>query len=182
VRRVYLLWHDAEPIGICVFGFGPLCSSVRNRLFHLTGRLTRRRAQWINRTLASVVRIVLDPRYRGAGIASAFLRRCCRLVPWPWIELVSEMADLVPFCQAAGFKRIGVSRDKEKRGRSSFSPRSQTSGREAAVGKKELRPLFSRGPYGKSGWTDEGFRAYYKRARFSRPAYYIFDNRENLSR
>jgi len=158
-----VLWHDADPIGICVFGFGPLSSSARNRLFGLTGKLTRRRAKWINRTFASVMRIVLDPRYRGAGIASAFLRRCCELATWPWIELVSEMANLVPFCEAAGFKRVGLSGDKGRTRPPQYCP---------GTG--------SAGPYGKSGWTAEGFRAYYERARFSRPAYYIFDNRKNL--
>ena len=153
VRRVNLLWHGAEPIGICVFGCGPLSSSVRNRLFGLRGKMTRQWGKWINRTFTSVARLVLDPRYRGAGIAAAFLRRACRLAPWPWIELVSEMADLVGFCESAGFRRVGRCLDK-----------SRTSASSAKC-------------YGKSGWTDKGLRAYDRRARFSRPVYYIFDNR-----
>ena len=156
-----VLWHDDEPIGICVFGFGPLSSSARNRLFGLKGRLTRQKAAWINRNFASVVRIVLDPRYRGAGIASAFLRRCCQLAPWPWIELISEMAALVPFCEAAGFRRVARARDKSR----------------TPAGEFRKRPG-SAGCYGRSGWTDDGFGAYYKRARFSRPLYFIFDNRQ----
>lgn len=157
-----LLWHGREAIGICVFGFGPLSSAARNRAFALTGPLTRRRARWINRTFASVTRLVLDPRCRGAGIASAFLRRCCELAPWPWIELVSEMADLVPFCESAGFRRAGRARDKSRTSAAAFrrSPRSA-------------------GCYGRSGWTEEGFRRYYRTARFSRPVYYVFDNRKH---
>jgi len=143
-----------------VFGFGPLCSSARNRRFGLTGKLTRRRALWINRTFASVARIVLDPRYRGAGVASAFLRRCCRRSPWPWIELTSEMADLVPFCEAAGFHRIARARDKSR----TPAGKLRTATRAANC-------------YGRSGWTDQGFLAYHRRARFSRPVYYLFDNR-----
>ena len=103
---------------------------------------------------------MLDPRYRGASLASAFLRRCCDLASWPWIELVSEMADLVPFCEAAGFQRVARARDKSRTPAAKF--------RAART---------SAGCYGKSGWTDEGRRAYYKRARFSRPVYFLFDNR-----
>ena len=75
VRRVFLLWHDTEPIGICVFGFGALSSSVRNRLFGVREKLSKSLAQRINRNFASVIRLVLDPRYRGAGLAAGFLRR-----------------------------------------------------------------------------------------------------------
>lgn len=156
VRNVRLLWHVDEAIGICIFGFGPLSSSVRNRTFGITGPLTSLGARRINRNFVTVSRLVLDPRYRGASIASAFLRRCCLLSPWPWIELVSEMASLVPFCQAAGFKRI-----------SRTSPKAQ----HLSCGGSR------RTAWGKSGWTDAGFGDYVRRVRFSRPAYYLFDNR-----
>ena len=155
-----VLWHGDDPVGICVFGFGPLSSSGRNLVFGLRGPLTSQRARWVNRTFASVVRLVLDPRYRGAGLAAALLRRCCELVPWPWIELVSEMAGLVPFCEAAGFRRVARARDK---GRTPASRYRTESG--------------AAGCYGRSGWTEEGFRRYYRHARYSRPVYYLFDNR-----
>ena len=159
VRRVYVLFHREDPIGICIFGFGPLVSSVRNRLFGIPGKLARKAADKINRNFASVARLVLDPRYRGAGIAAAFLRRCCRLTPWPWIELVSQMADLVPFCEAAGFRRIARAPDK--------------TGNRARRGR--TRRIASH--WGQSNWTPKSLRAYARRVRFSRPAYYLFDNR-----
>jgi len=161
---VNVLWHGPEPIGICVFGFPALCSSLRNGVFGLTGRLTAARARRINRNFASVSRVVLAPRYRGAGIAAAFLRRACELTPWPWIELVSEMANLVPFCQAAGFVRLGLFPGKLKNMRCGCG-----------------RPSSERGPgrgcWGKSNWTDATFAEYLRRSRFSRPGYYLFDNR-----
>ncbi|MCD6364566.1 MAG: hypothetical protein J7M14_01695 [Planctomycetes bacterium] len=156
VRRVLMLWHDEEPIGICVFTFGPLASRERNRLFGISGPLTASRARRINRNFASVGRLVLDPRYRGAGIAAAFLRRCCELTDWPWIELVSEMAHLVPFHEAAGFRTIAKTPPKP----STATP--------ADAG---------RSPWGKSGWTPQAFEKYSRRVRFSRPVYCIYDNR-----
>ncbi len=163
LRRVLVLWHDREPIGICILGFGPLSSSARNRLFGLSGKLTKATAARINRNFVCVSRLVLDPRYRGAGIASAFLRRVCELAPWPWVELVSEMANLVPFCEAAGFRLVSRARDKTK---------APPGGSRSAAGA-------GRGHYGKSNWTAEGYGAYLKKVRFSRPAYYVFDNRKN---
>ena len=160
VRRVLLLWHGREAIGICVFGFGPLASAARNRIFALKGAMTRARAMQINRNFACVSRLVLAPRYRGAGLAAAFLRRCCRLARWPWIELVSEMGALVPFCQKAGFRRIGVVGAPRAGGAS--GPR---------------RPVRGANAWGKSAWTQRGFDAYARRARFSRPTYFIYDNR-----
>ncbi len=154
VRRVNMLFRGAEPVGICVFGYGPLSSAMRNRVFGLEGKLTSARARRINRNFASVVRLVIDPRYRGAGLAAGFLRRVCELSPWPWIELISEMADLVPFCQAAGFTRMGLSRDKTLK--SGDEPGSH---------------------YGKSNWTEATHRDYTRKARYSRPAYFLFDNR-----
>jgi len=158
---VNILWQELAPIGICVFGFGPLSSAQRNVVFGLRGRLTRARAERINRNFASVARLALDPRYRGCGIAAGFLRRACQLAPWPWIELVSEMANLVPFCEAAGFVRVGQGVDK-----------SRTLG---------SRPGDKRSCWGKSNWTDATFAAYARCARFSRPAYYLFDNRRNIA-
>ena len=101
VRRVNLLFHAGEKVGICIFGFGPLASAQRNRLFGLGGKMTSAKARVINENFACVSRLVLDPRYRGAGIGGWFLRVACEAAPWPWIELISEMANLTPSYKSA---------------------------------------------------------------------------------
>ncbi|MCE5325668.1 MAG: hypothetical protein LLG01_04575 [Planctomycetaceae bacterium] len=155
VRRVLLLRHGGEPVGICVFGYGPLASPARRMFFGLGGKITAAGAVRINREIAAVTRLVIDPRYRGAGIAWRFLRRACELTSWRWIELVSEMAGVVPFCQAAGFTRVDAG--------------------DAGASDRGGGP--HRTCYGKSNWTEEGFRKYQQRVRFSRPAYFIFENK-----
>ena len=165
VRRVRVLWHGGEAVGICIFGFGPLASAARNRVFGLRGKITRARARQINRNFACVSRLVLDPRYRGAGLAGAFLARCCETAPWPWIEMVSEMGALVPFGRRAGFRRIAT----PGQGPAGFGRPRRRGGKSATA-------------WGKSGWTQEGFAAYARRCRFSRPAYFLRDNRAELSR
>ncbi len=178
-----LLWHDDQPVGICVFGYGPLASSARNRVFGLRGRgLSRHLARRINRDFASVVRLVIDPRYRGAGIAAAFLRRCCELTDWPWIELISQMADLVPFCEAAGFRRVDDDGHRDTETQRIDSERGQKRNgvaRAQACTTNSLGRRPNRGHYGRSNWTDAAYAAYLRRSRFSKPAYFLFDNRAN---
>lgn len=192
-----LLWHDDQPIGIGIFGYGPLSNSARNRIFGLRGRgLSRALARRINRDFASVVRLVIDPRYRGAGIAAAFLRRCCQLTDWPWIELISQMADLVPFCQAAGFRRVGdwlrfsppggAASEKGQPVQANPSSEDPKPGEKrclspaAGPASLSLGRQPNRGPYGRSNWTDSAYAAYLRRSRFSKPAYFLFDNRANM--
>lgn len=161
VRRVNLLHHGDEKVGICIFGFGSLASAHRNRLFGLGGKMTSDRAGLINRNFACVSRIVLDPRYRGAGIGGWFLRRACEAAEWPWIELVSEMANLIPFYQSAGFQRVGLAGLKRSSGPARGSGRSF---------------------WGKSNWTDATYAQYTRRIRHSRPVYCIRDNRRAAER
>lgn len=156
VRRISVLWHDGQPIGICVLGYGPLSSARRNELFALPGKLSPSLAQWVNTNFASVTRLVIDPRYRGAGIAARFLKRCCEMSPWPWIELISEMANFIPFCRSAGFVYAG-----------------RAGGRKTSATRSGPRQTH----YGKSNWTAKTFQAYLRRTCFSKPAYFLYDNR-----
>ena len=156
VRRVNLLCHGTEKVGICIFGFGSLANAHRNRLFGLSGKMSSARARLINRNFTCVSRLVLDPRYRGAGIGGWFLRRACEAAPWPWIELISEMSNLVPFYRTAGFVMVG------RPGRKPTLAPQQGPGRAF---------------WGKSNWTDATYAQYRKRTRHSRPAYCIRDNR-----
>ncbi|MBT3198816.1 MAG: hypothetical protein HN350_02775 [Phycisphaerales bacterium] len=156
IRRVNLLMHHGRKVGICIFGFGPLASAQRNRLFGLKGKITSARARLINENFACVSRIVLEPTYRGAGIGGLFLRRACEAAPWPWIELISEMANLVPFYRSAGFVLTG---------------------RSTCASVKKPDTSAGRAFWGKSNWTDATYAKYKKRTRHSRPAYCIRDNR-----
>jgi GNAT superfamily N-acetyltransferase len=162
VRRVTLLWHGAEPIGICVFTTPAIALRQRSRYFGLTGRWSRVKLQALNRQLVTLSRVVLHPTYRGAGIAASFIRESCRSCPWPWIETLAEMGRLNPFFERAGFRRVGGSlgsdRDTGKRSRAKHSA-IYGGGRD---GKKRSR-LVSAETHAKS--------------RYAEPVYFVFDNR-----
>jgi GNAT superfamily N-acetyltransferase len=75
----------------------------------------------LNQQLWVLQRVVLHPTYRGAGIASAFVRRACELCPVPWIEALSAMGAANPVFERAGFVRAGAIRRTGRAGQ--FGPR-----------------------------------------------------------
>src|SRR5262249_30084100 len=109
VRRVTVLWHHDEPIGICVFTTPPKSLRQRSRFFGLSGRWSKWQLQTLNAQVAMLSRVVLHPTYRGAGLAAEFIRASCRSSPWPWIETLTEMGHFHPFFEKAGFVRVGSS-------------------------------------------------------------------------
>src|SRR5690606_4437547 len=91
VRFVTVLWHGEQAIGICVFTTAPLSLAGRNRYFRRSGRWSRLTIASLNRQLVMLSRVVVHPTWRGAGVATAFVRESCRACPFPWIETLAQM-------------------------------------------------------------------------------------------
>ena len=163
VKWVYLLWHGQRPAGICLVGPSPLASGARSGRFALPRRRGLARAALVNANFASVTRLVIAPEYRGAGLAWRFLRLAAQRTPRPWIELVAEMAALVPFARAAGFRRIGQAADRSGQSLASLAARAASGRLGHCGGRKRPETLLN----------------YFRRSRFSRPVHYLFDNRAN---
>jgi ABC-type ATPase with predicted acetyltransferase domain len=108
VKRVVLLWHNEEPVGICVFAAPAASLSLRTRYFGLSDPRSSVALAAINQHLWVLQRVVLHPTYRGAGIASAFVRRACGMCPVDWIETLTAMGRANPFLERARFVRVGV--------------------------------------------------------------------------
>lgn len=115
----------------------------------------------MNQQLVMLSRVVIHPTYRGAGIATRFVRRSCELCPYPWIETLTQMGQINPFFERAGFVRVGTTRPKSRSRRS----HSTIYGGNRKDGEKGLV-------------TEETFR----KSRFAEPVYYVFDNRSNVRR
>ena len=149
VKRVVVLKHGDEPVGVCVFTTPAASLSLRSRFFGLTDPRSRVALSALNEQLWLLARVVLHPTYRGAGIAAGFVRAACRSCPVPWVETLTAMGHANPLFERAGFTRVGVIR-KASRGRygGQFGTRA-TCTREAA-----------------------------EKSRFSEPVYYVFDNRK----
>jgi GNAT superfamily N-acetyltransferase len=158
-RFVTLLWHGDEPIGICVFTTPAIALRQRSRFFGLSGRWSRVKLQALNRQLMTLSRVVLHPTYRGAGIASRFIRRSCEACGYPWIETLAQMGHVNPVFERAGFQRVGVTRSQG---------RTREEHSEIYGGNRRLGPrrLVSRETSDKS--------------RYAEPVYYVFDNRKGV--
>jgi ABC-type ATPase with predicted acetyltransferase domain len=151
VKRVVLLRHGREAVGICVFSCPAASLKLRSRFFGLSRSHSGISLAALNEQLWLLSRVVLHPTYRGAGIGTEFVRRACESCPVPWIETLSAMGRVNPFFERAGFVRVGVVRKN---------------------GKGKLRSV-----YGKRGKVNAETEA---KSRYSEPVYYVFDNRKKI--
>lgn len=113
VRRVVLLRHAGAPVGICVFTSPAGSISCRSKFFGLRGTRTTLTLRALNRQIWLLARVVLHPTYRGAGLASWFVRQACEGCPIPWIETLTAMGHINPFFEQAGFRHAGVCRHSD---------------------------------------------------------------------
>jgi ABC-type ATPase with predicted acetyltransferase domain len=109
-RRVILLWHGTEPVGICAFGAPAAAVAMRSRYFGLRNPGGRAALAALNAKLWVLQRVVIHPAYRGAGLAAAFVRRACELCPADWVETLAAMGHANPVFERAGFTRVGAAR------------------------------------------------------------------------
>jgi ABC-type ATPase with predicted acetyltransferase domain len=148
VKRIVLLKHGDEPVGLCAFTTPAASLSLRTHFFGLANPRSKVALQALNEQLWLLARVVLHPTYRGAGIAAGFVRRACETCPVPWVETLTAMGNANPVFDRAGFTRVGVVR---KPGRGGYG-----------------------GQYGPTGNCSREAAA---KSRFSEPVYYVFDNR-----
>lgn len=115
----YILWHEKDddrgdvPVGYVSFGPPSLASTNRRETFgkHFDAAV-------VNKWFSTVTRVVLDPRYRGAGIASTMLRDACthhaERKSIKYIEAKTSMGAVNRFNQAAGFRLMGTNSQLEQ--------------------------------------------------------------------
>ncbi|MDY6780417.1 MAG: GNAT family N-acetyltransferase [Halobacteria archaeon] len=117
------MWHRKDdeladdsrdvPVGYVSIGPPSLASSSRHEAFgkHFQPDV-------VNKWFATVTRVVLDPRYRGAGIASTMLRESCRAHArregTKYLEAKTSMGAVNRFNQSAGFRLIGTNSQLEQ--------------------------------------------------------------------
>ncbi len=149
-----VLWHAAEPVGICVFSAPAASLKLRSQFFGLQNPRSRVALTSLNHQLWLLQRLVIHPTYRGAGIASAFVRRCCELCPVDWVETLTAMGHANPFFERAGFTKVGVIRKST-----------------TATGSTHHA-------YGHGNTVTAETVA---KSRHSEPVYYVFDNRNRAA-
>jgi len=100
-------------VGVIVYGFPSLANRLRN---HATGgrytgfRGRRAMAQLLNREVRTISRVVVDPQYRGLGLAVRLVRETMPSVGTPYVEALATMARVNPFFERAGMTRYDAPR------------------------------------------------------------------------
>lgn len=104
-----------DPIGVLVVSMPVLNAAWRARAFPRPGAASRyctgdRRADAmrLNADVRTISRVIVEPRYRGLGVATALVRRYLRDPPTPITEAVGAMGAFSRFFEAAGMTRCVV--------------------------------------------------------------------------
>ena len=97
----------ADPVGVIVYvnpaPNSELRSAATGGMF--TGLGDRRlQMQAINRNIRTIARVIIDPRYRGLGLASRLVGETMGLLNVPIIEATAVMGTVNPFFERAGMR------------------------------------------------------------------------------
>jgi hypothetical protein len=94
------------PIGVIVYSNAPAVLELRNvatgDAFAGLDRSTQ--LELINANIRRISRVIIEPRFRGLGLASRLVRRTMPMVNVPIVEAVAVMGWVNPFFERAGMK------------------------------------------------------------------------------
>jgi GNAT superfamily N-acetyltransferase len=110
VAAIFRAVLGGRTVGVAVYAYPALHSSVRNRIFEgrYRGRLTaRERRMLLNREIRTLRRVAVDPRHRRRGIAARLIRETLPQLGVPFVECVSAAAAGSRFLEDAGFVNAG---------------------------------------------------------------------------
>lgn len=106
---VWLALHRGRAVGIVVFGYPHLLLGARNEALpeHAPARIREHGAGALNADVRLLQRVVVEPRWRGIGLARALIRHGLCQLDVSTVECVAQMGDFSGFLTGAGFKRAG---------------------------------------------------------------------------
>lgn len=105
--RMWALRAGGDLVGAIAYSYPPVNLAARNRaLAPLVARLpTRGKARFWNSCLRTISRVVLEPNWRGLGLAARLVRETLPLAGVPYVEAMAAMARVHPFFERAGMTR-----------------------------------------------------------------------------
>jgi len=94
------------PVGVIVYSNAPVVLELRNiATNHIFAGLDRStQLELINANIRRISRVIIEPRFRGLGLASRLVRETMPLVNVPIVEAVAVMGWVNPFFERAGMK------------------------------------------------------------------------------
>jgi len=110
---VWAVWDDHPlrfdrevPVGVIVYAMPVVNLALRRAVLGplLEGLSRSLRLQWLNAYVRTIRRVVVDPRYRGLGLASRLVRETRTQLGVPIIEALATMGHVHPFFERAGMR------------------------------------------------------------------------------
>jgi hypothetical protein len=94
------------PIGVIVYSSAPAVLELRNiATGHIFSGLDRStQLELINTNIRRISRVIIEPRFRGLGLASRLVCETMPLINVPIVEAVAVMGWINPFFERAGMK------------------------------------------------------------------------------
>jgi GNAT superfamily N-acetyltransferase len=94
------------PVGVIVYSNAPVVLELRNiATGHVFAGLDRSmQLELINANIRRISRVIIEPRFRGLGLASRLVRETMLLVNVPIVEALAVMGWVNPFFERAGMK------------------------------------------------------------------------------
>ncbi len=109
-KIIYRAVLNDELVGVIVYGPPHLMLRARNTVLpHYKKQKQeswRKNALRINRDIIRIWRVVINPKYRGAGIATLLVKKTMPLTNFPYIETLAVMARYSRFFDEAGMVRV----------------------------------------------------------------------------
>jgi GNAT superfamily N-acetyltransferase len=99
--------RPAPIVGVGVLSYPVPTCVAREHHFHLRGRSYGQRLRFANRYLRTISRVVVHPRFRSIGLASALVRCICNECPTRYVEALAVMGDTHPLFESGGMTRVG---------------------------------------------------------------------------
>lgn len=102
--RLFALRHSDQAVAVIAYCMPGANLAGRNRaLAPLLAKLPPRgRLRFWNTHLRTISRVVVDPNWRGLGLAAQLVRRTLPMAGVPYVEALAAMARMHPFFEQAG--------------------------------------------------------------------------------
>lgn len=113
VFRIYRLrwngdWRLADPAGVIVYTMPALSVGIRTRIFRdvLDGLGNSEKLDYLNTNFRTISRVIVDPRFRGLGLAVKMVKESIERVNAKVIESMAVMGRVNNFFEKAGMTSV----------------------------------------------------------------------------
>ncbi len=95
-----------QTVGVIVYAVPAMAVEMRNvALGGILSHLSQKdKLSFINNNIRNISRVVIEPRFRGLGLAARLVRETLHLVNVPIVEAMAVMGHVNPFFEKAGMK------------------------------------------------------------------------------